>query len=199
MSTRPAERSGNNARSGGRRLLSGILTTFCTLLLMAFLYCAAVLLQGPAEQREGSFVVQDEPQAVTRMQAASTGDPDALAALFGAPLPVLRGASVEGEGSNALLDGQTARVAALRFPGFTVTAVRPAAAAPLLLRKGLSVSLKTDVTVLNMPAILAARGTEYCVYMTGEDAAYAVYAPGLDEASFLALLDRLTWAMPGTA
>ena len=179
-----------------RKILKWALSTLLSLLLMGLVYCAAVLLQGPADAREGSFVVEEEKEPVTRMQPAKMNDAQALADLFGAPLPTLPGQSAEGEGANAVHDGETARVATLRYGDTVITAVRPASAAPLLLRSGLSVSLRTDITALNMPVMLTGRDRIFCAFMTGEDAAYSVYVPDATENDFVSLLSRLAWALP---
>lgn len=172
-----------------KRVLAGLFSLF----LMALVYVAAVLLQSPADNREGSFVVEDEPEAVTRMQAAAMNDAAALSRLFGAPLPALPSLTPNGQGENAAHDGQTVRKATLTYDGLVITAVRPASAAPLLLLSGLSVSLKSDLTVLNLPAVLCGRGSQRCVYMSNESAAYSIYAPNCSEDDFLALLERLVW------
>ena len=75
-----------------------------------------------------------------------------------------------------------------------ITAVRPASAAPLLLRGELSVSMTNELTVLNHPAMLASRGGAHCVYFTNESAAYSVYTPQAEKEDFLAVLKRMTWA-----
>jgi len=165
-----------------------------TLLLMAGVYVASVLLQLPGDTDEGSFVVQDDPEPVTRMQAADMNDAQALSRLFGAPLPYLPGLAVEGHGGNATHDGETVRMATLRYDGVIITAVRPASAAPLLLRGDLSVSLRSDLTVLNLPAVLSSRGGQQCVYLSSENAAYAIYAPQAPQEDFLALTEHLAWA-----
>lgn len=162
-------------------------------LLMALVYVSAILLQSPLDQMNESYVVQEEPEPVTRMQPAAMNDARALAGLFGAPLPYLPGYAMNGQGENARYEGANARVATLQYSGLTITAVRPAAAAPLLLIDGLSVSLRSDVTVLNLPALMAAKDTAVCVYFSGTDAAYRIYAPHTEEAPFFAILGELKW------
>ena len=163
------------------------------LLLMAVIYVAVVLLQPPGETDKGSFVVQEEDEKVTRMQAAQMNDAAGLAALFGAPLPFLPGEPAAGQGTNASYDGETARVATLTCGGLTISGVRPAKAAPLLLRGELSVSLRSDLTVLNLPAVLASRGNARCVYVSDETAAYAIYSQALEEDAFFSALKQLSW------
>ena len=152
-------------------------------------YLFAVLLPRAAIRREDRFLVEAEP--VTRMQPATMNQPTALAQMFEAPLPILPGYTAEGEADNAQYDGQLARVATLRYEGLTISAVRPAAAAPLIRQNGLSVT--GSVTVLNQPAVLARRGDSFCLYLTTDDAAYAIWAPEATEEQFDSVLSRLTW------
>lgn len=173
-----------------QRALSLLLSLF----MMALVYCAAVLLQSPADTREGSFVVQDEQEPVTRMQAAAMNDAHALAQLFGAPLPMFPDIAVNGQSGNTTHDGQTVRIVTMQYDDLQITAVRPASAAPLLLRDGLSVSLRSDLTVLNLPAVLSSRGGAHCVYLSNESASYSLYIPNAGEDAFLSLLGRLSWA-----
>ena len=108
-----------------RRILGRAGLGLLSLVLMAAVYVGAVLIHSP-ESEEGSFVVQEEPEAVTRLQASSSDDPAALARLFGARLPVVPGLPMTGETRNASHDGQAARMAILRYNGATLSAVRPA-------------------------------------------------------------------------
>lgn len=185
---------GENQKSKFGKLVRRLLVIALVFLLMSLIYVGAVLLQLPGNADEGSFVVEEENAPITRMQAAQMNDAQALAGLFGAPLPMLPGVTPEGQGGNATHDGANVRVAALRYEGLTVTAVRPASAAPLLLHGDLSVSLRSDLTVLNLPAVLANKGDRQCVYLTGENAAYSIYAPQATEEEFLSVLRRLVWA-----
>ena len=185
------EKQGNGR---GKRLFKSIFAVSGTVLIMGIIYLAAILLQAPTDGTAGSFVVDDGQDTVSRMQPAETGDPGSLASLFGAPLPMLPGLTSRGQAGNTSHDGLNVRVAVLQYEGLTVTAVRPASAASLLLRDKLSVSLMSDLTVLNHPAVLASRGGAHCVYFTNESAAYSIYTPQADEADFLAVLKRLTWA-----
>ncbi len=184
------EKRGNGK---GKRILKSVFAAVGTAMIMALIYVAAVLLQFPADAMEGSFVVEDD-EIITRMQPAETDDAESLAAMFGAPLPMLPGYAPKCQAGNTTHDGQTVRVAALQYDGLMITAVRPASAAPLLLRGELSVLLKNDITVLSHPAVLAGRGGAHCVYFSNESAAYSVYTPQAPEADFLAVLKRLVWA-----
>lgn len=185
-----AERKNGTKKRG---ILFRLLTILLAFLLMSLIYVGTVLLQLPGDSEDNSFVVEEEHETITRMQAADMNDAQALAQLFGAPLPMLPGMAVNGQGSNTTHDGETVRVATLRYEGLTITAVRPATAAPLLLHNDLSVSLRSDVTVLNLPGVLANKGERQCVYLTAENAAYSLYTAQGTEEDFLALLHRLVW------
>ena len=161
---------------------------------MAAAYTLAVVLHMPTQVQSEDYVVVEDPVPVTPMQPASMNDPQGLARLFEAPIPALPGYAVSGEGGNTAHDGETARVAVLRYEGLTIMAVQPASAAPLLLREELNVSLRGDVTVLGLPAVMAERDGAFCVYFSNSWAAYSVYASQADEASFFAALEKLSWA-----
>ncbi len=178
----------------GKRFFKSVIAVIGSVLLMGAVYLAAVLIQSPVDGLAGSFVVEDEEEIVTRIQPAQIDDAQSLASLFGAPLPVVPSLLIRGQAGNTTHDGQNVRVATLQYEGLVVTAVRPASAAPLLLRGELSVSLKSDLTVLNHPAVLASRGGARCVYFSNESAAYSIYTPQADEEAFLEVLKRLTWA-----
>ena len=178
----------------GNRVFKTVFAVIGSVLLMGAVYLAAVLIQSPVDGLAGSFVVEDEEEIVTRIQPAQIDDAQSLASLFGAPLPVVPSLLIRGQAGNTTHDGQNVRVATLQYEGLVVPAVRPASAAPLLLRGELSVSLKSDLTVLNHPAVLASRGGARCVYFSNESAAYSIYTPQADEEAFLEVLKRLTWA-----
>ena len=175
-----------------RRVLGRAGLGLLSLVLMAAVYVGAVLIHSP-ESEEGSFVVQEEPEAVTRLQAASSDDPAALARLFGARLPVVPGLPMTGETRNASHDGQAARMAILRYNGATLSAVRPASAAPLLMRPEMSVELRSGIEVQNLPVMLCGRNDAWSAYFADETAAYEIYAPQASREDFLALLDRIEW------
>ena len=183
-----AEEIRNGKKKG---IWGGLFLTLGALLLMAVAYVSAILLQVPEEEAE-AYAAEDQTP-LTRMQPAAMNDAQALAELFGAPLPYLSGYAMTGNGTNADYEGTVARVATLQYSGVTVTAVRPASAAPLLLRGDLSVDLRSDLSVLNLPALLASKGNARCVYLSGTEAAYAVYAPQAAEEDFLSMLEKLEW------
>lgn len=156
------------------------------------IYAALVLLEIPGENQAGQWVVEEEKEAITPLQSADLSDGRELARIFGAPLPVVNGMAFRGEARNVSHDGALVRQATLFYEGFTVTAVRPASAAALLLHPQLSVSLRSDLSVWNLPVTLASSGEEFCAYFANGDTAYAIYAPRATESNFLLLLDRLT-------
>ena len=176
-----------------RRFLGRLFSALLLLILIAAVYVAAILIQSPGSGGGDSFVVVEDPEDVDRMQAASMSDIPTLSRMFGAPLPAVPGVTPAGESGNMTWDGRNARFVALRYDGLTIAAVRPAAAAQLLRREGLSVSLRGDLTVLGLPAMLAGKDGAHCVYFSNESAAYAVYAPNATEEAFLAVLEKLTW------
>ena len=174
-------------------LLLRLLKWLGALAVMGLIYVSLVVLQMPDDELSASYVVVEEPEEITRMQSATMNDAPSLAQLFGAPLPYIPGYAMTGQGENRTYDGALARMVTMEYSGVTISAVRPASAAPLLLRADLSVALRTDLNYLSLPAVLAQRGEAKCVYLTGEQAAYAVYAPRAGEEEFLALLERLEW------
>ena len=182
-----AEKTRNGKGAVGR-----IFLVLGVVLLMAIVYVSAILLQIPEDETD-SYVGAEEPEPVTRMQPAAMNDAQALAGLFGAPLPYLPGYAMRGQGDNANYEGSVARIATLQYSGVTITAVRPASAAPLLLHEDLSVSMRSDLSILHLPAVLAGKGNARCVYFSGADAAYSVYAPQAGEQDFFNMLSNLQW------
>lgn len=182
-----AEKTRNGKGAVGR-----IFLVLGVVLLMAIVYVSAILLQIPEDETD-NYVVVEEPEPITRMQPATMNDARALAGLFGATLPYLPGYAMRGQGDNASYEGSVARIATLQYSGVTITAVRPASAAPLLLHKDLSVQLRNGLSVLNLPAMLAEKGNARCVYFSGADAAYSVYAQQAAEEDFFNMLGNLQW------
>lgn len=180
----------------GKGKFKGMARGFFSLLgalgMVALIGLGAVLLEIPEKDAENEWVVEEEKMPVTPMQAANMGDVQALAQLFGAPLPALPGYTPAGEARNVSYDGKCARRVVLAYQGFEVWAVRPAEAAPLLLHEELNVQLRSDLTVMNLPATLASRGNACCAYFSDGTAAYAIYAPAAEEAEFLSLLELIT-------
>ena len=166
------------------------------LVAAAAVYLAAVLLQSPGADRAESYTAPEQRPPVTRMQPAAMDDAAQMARMFEYRLPALPGLTPRGRGVNALHDGADARLVTLSYTGVTISAVQPATAAPLLLHGELDVVLRSDLTVLNLPAVLAEKGSARCLYFSDEGAAYAVYAPDAAEEDFLRLIPRLTWIDP---
>ena len=179
-----------------KRLLGRLFGALMALLAAALIYLALVILPSPAEQAVRDTAPSSTPAPVGRMQAAAMDDALSMARMFEYRLPQVQGFSLRGEGVNTAHDGQDARLVTLRYEGFTLSAVRPASAAPLLLREGLDVSLRSDAVALSLPAVIAARGNAWCAYFSDENAAYSVYAPAAEEKTFFELLSRLSWAEP---
>ena len=182
------EQRGNNKPSFAGK----IFIVVGTLLLMGIVYVSAIMLQS-ADADDTAFVVKEEPEEVTRIQPASSSDAAAIARLFGAPLPYLPGYAMNGQVLNADYERSPARIVSMQYGGVTVSSVRPAAAAPLLLRNEMSVSSRSDLVCLNAPAMLAKKGEAKCVYFSGSEAAYSIYAPKAGTEEFEALLGQLQW------
>ena len=176
-----------------RRIFSGIFALLLSLFVIGLIYIAVTLLHSPEIQSQNKAPAETQ-SPVTPLQPGATGDAGELEALFGAPLPILPGHSFSGSAENAVHDGTAARKATLQYEGFRVSAVQPASAAALLLYPALDVSLRSDLNLLNCPALLATKGSAWCVYFSTPQTAYAVYAPQADEESFLELLGRLRWS-----
>ena len=185
-----ADRNGKQGKA--RRWAKRIGGALLSLLLMAAVYLAAVLLQSPDETNRPRTAEESAP-AVTRMQSAAMDDPAALAGLFGCPLPVVPGRNCRGQAGNSTYDGSTARMACLLYDNAAVYAVQPAAAAPLLLRERMEVSARGDLAVLGLPALLAESGQEACLYFSNEAAAYALYVPAGGTEALLSLARQLAW------
>lgn len=179
-----------------KRFFSRLGGAALALIAAGLVFLAAVLLQSPGDSQKAASVPAAEQAPVTRMQAAQMDDVSALARMFESRLPALPGWTPHGRGENALHDGAPARLVTLTYNGVILSAVRPASAAPLLLHGELDVALRSDLTVLNLPAVLAQKGRAHCLYFSDESAAYAVYAPDAEEEAFLAVIPRLAWVLP---
>ena len=165
-----------------------VLRVLTVLVLLAASYAALILLTKTPEKP--SDAQPTEP--VTALQPGSTSDIQTLTRLFGAPLPVLPGAALQGSAENVQYEGQTVRKVTMTYSGFQVTAVRPADAAPLLLRPELSLEIRDGIAVAQWEATLAHRGTAWCLYFSDENAAYAVFVPNTDEQTMMQLAGKMT-------
>lgn len=177
------------------RGIQGLIRGSIMLVIALMVYVGVVLLETP-EARQDDWTVLEDAGDVRPLQAAESSDPKALARLLGAPLPAFSGANVSGEARNTTHDSKTVRQITLRYNGAVITALRPASAAPLLLRDGLSVSLRSDLTAMNLPAVMAEGDGEYCLYFSGGQAAYSLYARAESAEEFLRLAEKLRAVMP---
>lgn len=173
------------------RGIRGLFFGIAVLLAGALIYTGAVLLESPEASQDDSWAVIDDEEIITPLQAATMNDASALARLFGAPLPAFSGVQPRGEARNVHHDGKTVRKITLEYEGATVTAVRPASAAPLLLQSDLSISLRSDLTAINLPAVLAEGKGRYCLYFSSNQAAYALTAQAENAEEFLLLARQL--------
>lgn len=185
--------AGNRLKKIGKGFGLLLLAVF----LSAAVYLAAILLADLGEEDRQEWLVEEEQAPVTPMQAATDSDAGALAALFGADIPYLPGETPRGNARNTAHDGETVRMVTLQYPsGLEITAVRPASAAPLLLRGELSLSLRTDLSVFHLPASLTQKDGAFCLYFSDTDASYSVYLPNTTENAFLQTAERLLLAEP---
>lgn len=180
-------KKGNKLSRGIRGLIFGI----TALLIAAVLYVGAVLLESPEARQDDSWAVVDDEEIVSPLQAASMNDVSALARHFGAPLPAFPGVIPQGEARNVIHDGKTVRKVTLKYNGVEITALRPASAAPLLLQSDLSISLRSNITAVNLPAVLAEGKGRYCLYFSSNQAAYSLSAPAESTEAFLQLAQQL--------
>jgi len=173
------------------RFLKGLLLAIVSLLLCGVIYVAVTLLESPEVMPEASYRVQETDESLSPLQAGSSQDAAALRAHFGAPLPYFPGAVPAGEIRNVSHDGKNAYQVTLRYQGATITAVRPASAAPLLLQADYAVSLRSDITAVNLPGVLATNDGQYCLYFSSDLAAHCLNAPARDAAVFLQLAEEM--------
>lgn len=171
-----------------RRFFSALVGLIGVLLFIGLVYVGAALLHSP-DAEEKSPAETREP--VTPMQAGSFADAQELAGLFGAKLPVMPGQALRGQAVNLERNGKTVRKVTLVYDGITVTAVRPADAAPLLLREGMSLSAYDDLEALGLPAAAASWDDAFCLYFSDDEAAYSVYFADGETAADAAA--RLQW------
>jgi len=179
----------------GKRFFSALGGLILVLIAAGVIYLTVVLLQPPGDDGRDTYAAATRAP-VTRMQAAQMDDAKQLARMYEGRLPAVPSLTPRGRGENKTHDGSAARLVTLFYNGVTISAVQPASAAPLLLHGEMDISTRSDLTALNLPAVLASRGSAYCLYFSDEDAAYSVYAPKATEEEFLSLIDRLQWITP---
>lgn len=182
---------------GGKKKAQGLTARALgavSLTVLVALLCGAVLLAAVLLDREddhaASFQVTGE-ETVAPLIAVNSSDYGVLRDAFGGALPVLEGESGEGQARNGTFDGRTARLVSYRCGALQVSAVRPAAAAPLIRPEGYVTVLRKDVTVLRAPALLSRGASGYAACFTYDGASYAVTGEGMDEETFTALLGRM--------
>ena len=169
---------------------------FLVFLIVLAVFCLyAVIAIRPPESGAARLMEAEEPDVIRTVESA---DPAQLARLFEHACPMLPEAGVYGTVSTQRLEGRNARLLTLEYAQMTLSCVRPATAAPLLLRPGLTVmSLYTEdryrFSVLSMPAVYAEKGNERCLYFSDESAAYRLYTDSLGRDEFLNLSQRLQW------
>lgn len=149
----------------------------------AVCFVAVLMLSGQFEDGR----TQPPAQGAAPLQAGQTVDFAALQDAFGASLPCLPGQPMQGLLSNVHYNGHNVRRAVQQYEGFTITALQPSFAAPLLMQGQLSLSLEGELTVAGLPAALAEGENEYCFYFSTEEAAYSLHAAGIDKENFLSL------------
>lgn len=150
-----------------KKLFTGI--SFLLILLLS----ALLIIAGGSNT---SSAVPSE-QALNTIGSLSDNNPSALAAHFGAPVPY-----VLPTGSGRVEDTAYAGGYARKFmfndrSGTIITAVRPAAAAPLLNPGGLSFDASQVYTIGDMHAVMATDNNGTYLYFSNEIASYCIYTP----------------------
>lgn len=166
-----------------RKIIRNLFYFLGLLLAAAVCYVAIVMLSGQFEDSRPP----EAAQSVSPLQPGQTIRLEELENTFGAPLPHLPGYAMQGQATNAAYNGHAVRKAVQQYEGFTLSAVQPAFASPLLLHPELSLSMETDYSVAGLPAALAEGENEYCFYFSTEEAAYSLHAQNMDRENFLAL------------
>lgn len=146
-------------------------------------YIAIIMLSGQFEDG----LSHPPAEGAALLQPGQTQSFSALEETFGAPLPTLPGYPMQGQALNKNYNGKSVRMAVQQYSGFTLSAVQPAFASPLLLQSHLALSMETDHSVAGLPAALAEGENEYCFYFSTDEAAYSLHAAGIDKENFLAL------------
>ncbi len=165
------------------RLIRNLFYFLSLLVTAGVCYIAILMLSGQFE--DGLTHPPAEDAAL--LQPGQTVRFADLQETFGAPLPQLPGYPMQGQALNVPYNGKSVRKAVQQYEGFTLSAVQPAFASPLLLHPELSLSMETDYSVAGLPAALAEGENEYCFYFSTEEAAYSLHAQNMDRENFLAL------------
>lgn len=165
------------------RLIRNLFYFLGLLVTAAVCYIAIIMLSGQFEDG----LSHPPAEGTALLQPGQTKNFTALEETFGAPLPKLPGYPMQGQALNKTYNGKAVRMAVQQYEGFTLSAVQPAFASPLLLHPELSLSMETDYSVAGLPAALAEGENEYCFYFSTEEAAYSLHAAGIDKENFLSL------------
>lgn len=181
-------------KKGGRLLGALILFFLCA----AFFCLIALLIVKPG--------AKDSPVSAPSVQAEFpdpvpplvSGNAQALSRAFSHPLPFFSGYSFEGEVRTVPFEGNSALMATLSYPSFTVVCVQPALAAPLLLRDSLTpasvtVDNQSGFSILSMPAVYMKGGHTHYFFFSDDSAAYAVYTDQADLSSLVTFASSLRW------
>lgn len=173
-----------------RRLIPNLFYFLGLLIAAAICYIAIVMLSGQFEDS----LTHPPAESAAPLQPGQTSSLTELEETFGAPLPHLPGYPMQGQALNKNYNGNVVRMATQQYNGFTLTAVQPAFASPLLLQPQLSLCLETDFSVAGLPAALAEGKNEFCFYFNTDEAAYALHATQTDRENFLALAERIQFS-----
>lgn len=165
------------------RLIRNLFYFLGLLVTAAVCYIAIIMLSGQFEDG----LSHPPAEGTALLQPGQTQNFTALEETFGAPLPKLPGYPMQGQALNKTYNGKAVRMAVQQYEGFTLSAVQPAFASPLLLQPHLSLSMETDYSAGGLPAALAEGENEYCFYFSTEEAAYSLHAQNIDRENFLAL------------
>lgn len=165
------------------RLIRNLFYFLGLLVTAAACYIAIIMLSGQFEDG----LSHPPAEGTALLQPGQTQNFTALEETFGAPLPKLPGYPMQGQALNKDYNGKSVRMAVQQYEGFTLSAVQPAFASPLLLHPELSLSMETDYSVAGLPAALAEGENEYCFYFSTDEAAYSLHAQNIDRENFLAL------------
>ena len=173
-------------------ILKRLFAVLLTLILAAMFVVLAVMAEKPAADKQGAAFTVTEEEPLSPVTVADTDNAYALARVFDDRVPVWTGEKFAGAIRNAVYEGAVARTASLNYDGAVISCVKPVSAAALLTRSELSVMLRSDLSILSMPALYAVKDNARCLYFSSESAAYSIYVPDMDEDAFFALAARLT-------
>lgn len=154
------------------------------LLVMAVFYLFAVMQEDEESKRSDAYVVQEQEDAIGRMEPFTSQDPRALATAFGAAFPLPEG-NIKGEVSSFSHHGYTARRIVVQSGLARVEGVRPLSAAASILPSGLRFSA-SDRALFGHPLMIA------------KDAQRDYFALQTDKAAFVFSLPEASLSAPGS-